>query len=114
MVAIRQRNPTERTSPKDRLGLNATQYYEEILHKYLLPMISEGIEVIADGTPCHTSKKICQYKLNNNIHTILWPPSSPDLNLIENVWALLKNKLCKQWRNPDKRPHNRQELIVAA
>ena len=78
-------------------------------------MISEGIEVIEDGAPCHTSKKSCQYKLlNNNIHTIPWPPSSPDLNLFENVWALFKNKLRKQWRNPDKRPHNRQELIVAA
>ena len=70
LVAIRQRNPTERTSPKDRLGLNAIQYCEEILHKYLLPMISEGIEVIEDGAPCHTSKKTRQYKLNNNIHTI--------------------------------------------
>ena len=28
------------------------------------------------------------------------------IDLIENVWALVKNKLRKQWRNPNKRPHN--------
>jgi len=33
-----------------------------------------------------------------------------DLNLIENVWALLKNRLRRQWRNPYKRPHNEREL----
>ena len=30
------------------------------------------------------------------------------------MWALLKNKLRKQWRNPQDRPHSRQELITQA
>ena len=48
------------------------------------------------------------------MYRLPWLASSLDLNLIENVWTLLKNNLRKQWRNPSNRPHNERELIIAA
>ena len=114
LVAIHRRTPSERTHEKDKLGLNSTQYCQEILGPHLLSMLNSESEVIEDGAPCHTSKETRTYRLEHGIQRIPWPANSPDLNLIENVWALLKHKLRKQWRNPDKRPHNREELILAA
>jgi len=119
LVPIRKRTAAERTHPKDRLGLNSKQYCEEVLEPYLLPLLRqisspESLEVIEDGAPSHTSKFSRSYRLQHGIRRLSWPASSPDLNLIENIWALLKNSLRKGWRNPSNRPHNEQELIVAA
>ena len=34
-----------------------------------------------------------QWKTENDIPTLEWPPQSPDLNIIENVWKVIKNKV---------------------
>ena len=96
------------------LGINSSQYCKEVLGEFLLPMLKEGSEVIEDGAPIHTSKETRSYRLQHGIHRIEWPANSPDLNLIENVWGLLKNKLRKQWRTSNKCPHTRDELIISA
>ena len=46
-----------------------------------------------DNAPCHCSKKVKEYFRINDIQKIDWHPNSPDLNIIENIWRLLKLRI---------------------
>lgn len=48
-----------------------------------------------DNDPKHRSKIVTNWKKENNVEYIDWPSNSPDINPIENVWALLKHKIKK-------------------
>lgn len=125
LVAVRKRTESERTSKSDRLGMNSKQYCEEILEPYLFPMVSRvrmlyalryrrQVRTIEDGAGIHKSKETCDFRKKLNINRLPWPPYSPDMNLIENIWSLLKRRLRRKWINVEKRPRSREELIVAA
>ena len=43
---------------------------------------------------------------SNHINVLAWPPNSPDMNIIENLWSHLDHMVCV--RNP--LPHNHDEL----
>ena len=46
-----------------------------------------------DNAPCHRSRAVEEWKRQNHIPQLNWPPQSPDLSPIENIWLVIKNKI---------------------
>lgn len=67
--------------------------YEHILEIFLLPYYDCTYTFQQDNSPIHTSGTVKKFLSDKNIVTLNWPPCSPDLNPIENIWSLIKEKL---------------------
>jgi len=54
-----------------------------------------------DNAPIHRARKSKLWFQENGIEVMEWPPYSPDLNPIENLWALLKKEAYKVYPDLD-------------
>lgn len=87
---MRKRNASERTTPKNKLGMNTKQFCEEIIESNLAPYWRsledpEGSYLIEDNLKVHQNKLSKEYRAAYGIKKDGWPAGSPDLNPIENV-----------------------------
>ena len=120
LVLVRKRTASERTSPRDRLGLNAHQYATEIHKPIVIPFIlaqgesPDHIYLGADGASLHYGGENKALREEVGYLQLPWPPNSPDLNPIENVWMLLKRRLRKRFSEVEQRPHSAADLFHAA
>ena len=46
-----------------------------------------------DNAPCHASSRTSQYLTRQLIRTISWTPRSPDMNVIEVLWAIMQRRV---------------------
>jgi hypothetical protein len=78
--------------------MNSTKYISILQEGYLgtlqdLQAGQQDFILQGDNDPKHTSKATKAWLKENHIQTLDWPPSSPDMNIIENLWAYLDDRI---------------------
>ena len=88
--------------------MNGTKYLDLLKDKLEIHMnVHECNVFMHDGAPCHRAKSVKSFLREKNIDFLDWPGNSPDLNPIENLWHVMKNKVA------DQHPTNIESLTTA-
>jgi len=77
--------------------MNSEQYLHVLDRRFLPQMMDwypDGNAVLMhDGAPCHRSRAVNQYLAEVGLEVLPWPGNSPDMNPIEGLWKVLKDKV---------------------
>jgi hypothetical protein len=76
-------------------GINRFVIRDLYLRNLPTLLANEGCIFQHDNAPTHTAYVVRDALRDMEIEIMEWPPHSPDLNPIENLWALLKAEIYK-------------------
>ncbi len=90
--------------------LNAQQYIK-ILNTQMIPSAKEKLQKKKwifqhDNDPKHKAAIVTDWLRRKKTKVMIWPPQSPDLNPIENLWSYLDRQI------RDRAPKNDNELFT--
>jgi hypothetical protein len=95
-------------------NVDSSKYIEILSFSLIKTMDKLGLDIkstkfMQDNAPCHVSKMTREWLTVNKIDVIDWPAQSPDMNPIENLWAIIDRRI----RRRVKQPTNSEELWEA-
>ena len=81
-------------------GIIDSVKYIDIFLNYLIPSLiwyfGNLTEIFQqDNASWHALRIVMEYLDKNDIFILYWPPQSPDLNIIGNIWHMITRKLHK-------------------
>lgn len=88
-------------APMQYGGITDASLFEFWFEKRLLPCLEKDVTVVMDNASFHRKNKLIELASRRNISIIFLPPYSPELNPIENFWAVLKRKITNFLRVSD-------------
>lgn len=97
-------------------GKQNSEKFITMFHDYALPIIKLNLKdhfiLQQDNCPIHVSKQSRNYFEKSKIELLPWPPYSPDLNIIENIWSILSTLVYKA--GPAKNLKDLEEILFLA
>jgi transposase len=86
--------------------MNQQLYKDLILKPYFIPFYQRMkrlyrtknrlVYLQEDGASYHTTGIPAQYRRGTKVNCLNWPPQSPDLTPIENLWKIVKDRIAKR------------------
>jgi transposase len=80
--------------------MNQRRYTEEVLKPHFMPFYNKmrrkyrkEVVMQEDGAKYHFAPILTAYKDSHKVQRLDWPPQSPDLSPIENLWKQLKDRI---------------------